>query len=82
MQWSDVHDLLLQSVGKKPWETGPLPTRRGGAEGAQRYAHTVPGPNSVFQKLLGAIDKATGQPLSDTQIAANASVLILAGEPR
>ena len=73
---------MLQNVGKKPLETGPLATRRGRAEGAQRYAHTVPGPNSVFQKLLGTINKETGQPLSDMQISATASMFILAGEPR
>ena len=72
---------VLQDVGKKSWETGPLATRRGGADGSQHYAHTLPGPNSVFQKLLGAIDKETGQPLSDMQIAATASILILAGDP-
>lgn len=74
-----LHESMLQGSGRRPWEDGPPAMRRGGADAARRFAHAVPGPNSVFNNLLGAVNKETGQPLSDLQIAAVGNVFILAG---
>lgn len=72
-------ESMLQGSHRQSWEYGPPAMRKGGADGARRFAHMVPRLNSVFHKLLGAVNKETGQPLTDLQIASVGNIFILAG---
>ena len=74
-----MQTVSLALQGARSHMQGTRPFEQGVAEGERLFLNTVPRANCFYHKLIGSVNRETGEALTDAQITTQGLTFILAG---